>query len=289
MADLKVDLNAGDPDGTTALHLAIINFHYDLAKLLLDRGANPNAADAHGMTALYAAVDMRTPPSTETRPTRKLTGNMDAADLVKALLAHGADPNARLLRPIIGRHENLVGDTALGVGTTPLMRAAKSTDVLLLRLLLEGGADPTALQKDGTTAAMIALLGFGSAAYPARTFLEDAARESIELLVGGGLDVNAFNANGQTALHGAAGQGANSIVEYLVDRGAELDVKDNRVVPARRRTWRHRRRPARRGGRRWRGPVREKTAALLRGLMIAKGLPVPPAVAAGPAAETAPQ
>ena len=158
-----------------------------------------------GMAALYAAVDMQTPPSTETRPTRKLTGNMDAADLVKALLAHGANPNARLLRPIIGRHENLVGDASLGVGTTPLMRAAKSTDVVLIRLLLQGGADPTSLQKDGTTAAMIAMLGFGSA-YAART--SRRARESIGLLVDGGLDVKAFNANGQTALHGAAAQGA---------------------------------------------------------------------------------
>ena len=73
---------------------------------------------------------------------------------------------------------------------------------------------------------MIAMLGFGSATVAARTFLEDAARESIELLVARRPRCEGLQRNGQTALHGAAGQGANSIVQYLVDRGAELDVKD---------------------------------------------------------------
>ena len=58
---LKADLNASIADGTTALQLAIINLHYDLATLLLNRGADPNVADSTGMTALYAAVDMRAP------------------------------------------------------------------------------------------------------------------------------------------------------------------------------------------------------------------------------------
>jgi ankyrin repeat protein len=286
MADSKADLNARDPDGTTALHVAIINFHFDLAKLLLDKGANPNVTDEHGMTALYAAVDMQTPPSTETRPTRKLTGNTDAAALLKALLAHGGDPNVQLQRPIVGRHENLVGDTALGAGTTALMRAAKSTDVPMVRILLDGGADATLTQKDGTTAAMISLLGFGSAAYINRTFLEDAALSTITLLVDHGLDVNAFNANGQTALHNAASQGANSVVKYLAAHGAELDMKDKQgrtpLDVALGVTGRGARGGGNAGAGRNRAAVHEDTAALLRQLMVAKGLQVPPTSGAVP-------
>jgi ankyrin repeat protein len=143
LADSKADLNATDADGTTALELAIINLHYDLASLLLNKGANPNVADSTGMTALYAATDMRAPAGMMTRPDPKLRDEIDAAGMVKVLLAHGANPNLRLEKPIIGRHNNLVGDTSLGEGTTPLMRATKANDLPIMRLLLDGGADAT--------------------------------------------------------------------------------------------------------------------------------------------------
>ncbi len=96
LADSKADLNAVDADGTTALHLAIINLHYDLASLLLNKGADPNVTDNAGMTALYAATDMRAPANMMTRPDPKLRDEIDAAGVVKVLLAHGADPNAAI-------------------------------------------------------------------------------------------------------------------------------------------------------------------------------------------------
>jgi ankyrin repeat protein len=209
LADAKADLNATDPDGTTALHLAILNVHYDLATMLLRKGADPNVGDNSGMTALYAAVDMRSPAGMMTRPNPKLVAEIDAAEMIKILLANGANPNARLKKPIIGRHNNLVGDTSLGDGTTPLIRAAKSNDLNILRALLDGGADPTLTLKDRTTTAMIA-----------------TSLDAIKLLVERGVDVNAFNTNGQTILHNAAGRGANPIIQYVVEKGARLDRKD---------------------------------------------------------------
>jgi ankyrin repeat protein len=209
LADSKVDLNAVDADGTTALELAVINLHYDLASMLLNKGSDPNVADSTGMTALYAAVDMRAPANMMTRPDPKLRDEIDASGMVKVLLSHGANPNARLQKPIIGRHNNLVGDTSLGEGTTPLMRAAKANDLPVMRLLLDGGADPTITLKDRTTTAMVA-----------------NALDAVKLLVEHGVDVNAFNSSGQTILHNAAGRGSTAIIQFAADQGARLDKKD---------------------------------------------------------------
>ncbi|PWT83075.1 MAG: hypothetical protein C5B57_07555, partial [Blastocatellia bacterium] len=151
LADAGADLNLVDPDGTTALVLAIVNAHFDLANTLLEKGANPSIPDQTGTAALYAAVDMHTLWPMIARPTPKLTGTMDAAALVKALLAHGANPNAQLTRVPFSRYHE-PADQALGVGTTPLMRAAKSNDVPVMRMLLEAGADPTLTQNDYTNA-----------------------------------------------------------------------------------------------------------------------------------------
>jgi len=257
LADLKADLNAVDGDGTTALQFAIINIHYDLAALLLRKGADPNIQDSTGMTALYAAVDMRSPAGMMTRPNPKFPNQeeLDATGMVKVLLERGANPNVALKKPIIGRHNNLVGDTSLGEGATPLARAAKTNDLRIMQLLLDGGADPTITLKDRTTAAMIA-----------------SSLDSIKLLVEHGVDVNAFNTNGQTILHNAAGRGANPIIQYVAGKGAKLDKKDKQG-----------RTPldialgaggggrgGAGGGRGGAGRVNESTAALLRELMAKK-------------------
>jgi uncharacterized protein len=209
LADLRADLNAVDADGTTALELAVINLHYDLATLLLNKGADPNVVDGTGMAALYAAIDMRAPANMMTRPDPKLRDEIDAAGMVKVLLLHRANPNQRLSKPIIGRHNNLVGDTSLGEGATPLMRAVKGNDLQMMRLLLDAGADPTITLKDRTTPAMLA-----------------TSLDAIKLLVEHGVDINAFNTNGQTVLHNAAARGSTAIIEYAVSQGARLDRKD---------------------------------------------------------------
>jgi ankyrin repeat protein len=270
LADLKVDLNAvSRPEGTTALHLAIINVHYDLAALLLEKGADPNVPDSTGMMALYAAVDMRAPANMLTRPEPRPHDKIDALGLVKVLLVHNADPNARLKKPIIGRHQNLVGDASLAEGATPLARASKACDIPVMRLLLDAGADATLTLKDRTTTAMIAAAGTP----------EGSALEAVRMLVEHGVDVNAFNANGQTILHNAAGRGANSVVEYVAQKGARLDRRDKQnrtALDIARGIGGGGRRGGGAGGGRGSQP-NEKTAALLRDLMVKQGLPVPPA------------
>jgi uncharacterized protein len=253
LADLKADLNAKDPDGTTALQLAILNVHYDLATLLLRKGADPNVPDNSGMTALYAAVDMRSPAGMMTRPNPKLTDEIDAAEIVRILLANGANPNARLTKPIIGRHNNLVGDTSLGEGTTSLMRAAKGNDLPVMRLLLDAGADATLTLKDRTTTAMMA-----------------SSLDAIKLLVEHGVDVNAFNTNGQTILHNAAARGSNAVIQYVAEKGARLDKKDKQgrtALDIANGGGGGRGGAGARGG----GRGNESTAALLRDLMAKNG------------------
>ena len=258
LADSKADLNAQDPDGTTALQLAILNVHYDLASMLLKKGADPNVPDNSGMTALYAAVDMRSPAGMMTRPNPKLLDEIDAAEMIKILMANGADPNARLKKPIIGRHNNLVGDTSLGEGTTPLMRAAKTNDLPVMRTLLDSGADATLTLKDRTTTAMMA-----------------SSLDAVKLLVEHGVDVNAFNTNGQTILHNAAGRGSNAVIEYVAEKGARLDKKDKQgrtpLDIASGAGGGGRGGAAGAGARGGGGRGNEKTAALLRDLMAKTG------------------
>ncbi len=113
LTDSAADINAADPDGATALVLAIINGHFDLAAMLLEKGANPNIADDTGMAALYAAVDIHTLPVDQTRPAPKLVDQTDAVKLIQLLLAHGADPNARLTKPVLWRNHSR-GDITFG-------------------------------------------------------------------------------------------------------------------------------------------------------------------------------
>ena len=262
LADAHVDLNATTKqEGTTALQIAVINIHYDLANLLLEKGADPNVTDLSGMTALYAAVDMRAPANMLTRPEPKLRDSLDALGIVKSLLAHGANPNLQLKKPIIGRHNNLVGDGALSDGATALARAAKTSDIPMMRVLLDGGADATLALANRTTPAMLASGGNSP---------EPRVLEAVTLLVDHGVDVNAFNANGQTILHNAAGRGMNSVIEYVAQKGAKLDRRDKQG-----RTALDIALGAGTGGRRQGRPatgpqVNEKTAALLRDLMAKK-------------------
>jgi ankyrin repeat protein len=230
LIDGRASLNLTDPDRTSALVTAIINGHYDVAALLLQRGTDPNISDESGMAAVYALVDMHTQPLMINRPTRKPSGSVESLDLLERLLARGADPNLPLRAPVLARYHN-VGDGQLGAGATPLMRAAKSHDVPAMRLLLDRGADPRRQTANGTTALMFAATpvrgaasaasGAGSAAY------DDVVLEAIALCLDRGADVNAVSANGQSALHlaGQAGRSAPA-VKLLLSRGAHPDLRD---------------------------------------------------------------
>ena len=227
LVDAGANLNLTDPDGTTALVIAIINGHFDTAALLTGKGADPNITDSSGMGALYAAVDIDTLGEVFGRPERPSTDKLSAIDLMKVLLAHGADPNAKLKTPTLQR-AHTPGEPTLNTGTTPLMRAAKNGDAAAIRLLLENRADPNARQKNGTTALMLAAgLGRGTGAFTKDYATEAELLESVKVLIAAGADVNAVDDSGETPLHYGA-QASDDIVKYLAEKGAKLDVKDKK-------------------------------------------------------------
>ena len=225
LAEGGADLNLTDPDGTTALVLAIINGHFDTAALLLDKGADPNIADTAGMAALYAAVDMNTLGEVYGRPPRPSRDKLNALDLMGILLRHGANPNAQLKSPTLQR-AHTPGESTLAEGSTSLMRAAKNGDAAAMRLLLDHGADPSIVQKNHTTALMLAAgLGRGQGVFAKDYATDREMLEAVKVLVARGVDVNAVNDNGQTAMHLAV-RVSDDIVRYLAANGAALNVKD---------------------------------------------------------------
>jgi uncharacterized protein len=222
MLDSGVDINQTDIDGTNALVVSIMNKKYSFAKFLLDRGANPNMVDVKGRAALYAAVDIRN-EDYSALPNRKEDDPLPSLELVKALLARGANRNMQLTKNLPGRSGMDSGDTTLDEGTTPLMRAARSGDAAVMRALLEKGADPKLTTKEGNTALMFAA-GVGYRDKFTRG-TEAEALEALKVAVEAGLDLSQTNTRGETALHGAANRGADSIVQFLVDHGAKMDSK----------------------------------------------------------------
>jgi ankyrin repeat protein len=250
--------------GTTALVYAIINAHFDLAAMLLEHGADPNIADHTGMAALYAAVEWNTLQWVQSRPAPIWRDTLDGAGLVRVLLKHGADPNARLklAPPKISLDPGATLN--FGAGATPLMRAARTNDVAVMRHLLEAGADANATLPDGTTVLMIAAgqgLGPPRGDGPRiRVPTEAGAVEAVTLLLDRGVPINATNKAGNTALHGSVARG-DAVVKLLLDRGAKIVKNDAGFTPLDIAMGAGGR--GRRGG----GPgvVRESTAALLRG------------------------
>jgi uncharacterized protein len=227
LVDAGANVNLTDPDGSTALVIAILNGHYDTAAMLTEKGADPKINDAAGMGALYAAVDVKTLGEVFGRPGRPSTDKLSALDLMKILLAHGADPNAVLKTPSLQR-AHTPGEPTLNTGTTPLMRAAKNGDAAAIRLLVEHGADPNARQKNGSTALMLAAgLGRGTGAFTKDYATEAELLDAVKVLIAAGANVNAVDDAGETPLHFGA-QASDDIVKYLAEKGATLDVKDKK-------------------------------------------------------------
>jgi len=222
MLDGGVDINYGDIDNTSALIASIMNKKYSFAKFLIDRGADVNVAGGYGRTALYALVDIRN-EDYSALPNRKTEDPLPPLDLLRTLLDRGANVNAALTGNLPGRSGMDSGDTTLNVGTTPLMRAARAGDTESIRLLLDHGADATLTTKDGNTALMFAA-GVG---YRDKNThgTERGALEAVKIFVDAGLDLRRSNAKGDTALHGAADRGADAVVQYLVEHGAELNAR----------------------------------------------------------------
>src|SRR3984957_20090237 len=200
------EVNAADPNNISPVLMSTINGHYDVAAFLLEQGADPNIPDETGRTALYAAVDMHTMPESN-RPSPRGTDNkLTSMDLIRALLAHGANVNAQLnkLQPYRTKLDR-GDDTMLGAGTTPMLRAAKAGDAEVIQVLLAKNADPKIPNKTGITPLLAAAgLGTKEEDTTARKKTEAEAIASMKLCLGAGVDVNAADNQGDTALHGAA-------------------------------------------------------------------------------------
>ena len=220
LLDSGANVNDTAAAGTSALVVAAHSDHGELARFLLSRGADPNAAAA-GYTALHAAV---------------LRGNLD---LVKELLAAGADSNAPVQHGTPGRR--LSADFSLRhqmVGANALWLAARFGEPEIMRALTSAGATAAMVPSDGTTVLKAAMgfvrgltenrLGrYGVTPTPHRE-AEQATLEAARIAVNMGVDVNAVDAAGDTALHDAARQRFDTVIEYLVAQGADPNIRNKR-------------------------------------------------------------
>ncbi len=208
----------GGIGGTSPLLLAITNAHFELASELLDLGANPNA-DGQGWTALHQLAWTRRPPIQHGLPSPVASGNVTSLALAEKLLQYGADPNMRMTREPADGARNILNR----IGSTPFLQAAKLADIPFMTLLLDYGADPSITTAEGATPLMAAA-GVGLWQVGENPGTNEEAFEAVKISRAHGNPVDAVDANGDTALHGAAHRGANDIVAFLVAEGAKLDV-----------------------------------------------------------------
>ncbi|MGI8672851.1 MAG: ankyrin repeat domain-containing protein [Luteitalea sp.] len=205
------------PAGATPLLLAVRNAHFDVAATLLEAGADPDAA-APGYTVLHAITAVRKPGVGDNDPAPEGSGTMSSLDLVKALVARGADVNARMTRT-----PNLNNTRLNERGATPFLLAALTADADLMKVLAASGADPSLTNADNSTPLMVA------AGLATRSPGEDAGTEpevlqALQVALDLGADLDAVDNNGETAMHGAAYKNLPGAVTFLATKGARIDV-----------------------------------------------------------------
>ena len=221
------DINqASAGEHSTPLVIAIANGHYEVGKFLLDHGANPNIANIDGLTPLYATINMQYAPVSWAPNPLTDQEKITHLDLMKALLEHGADPNARLKKKLWFSPSSHDQQWINPTGATAFWRAAQATDLAAMHLLVSKGADPKIATNGGTTALMIAS-GLGWAGNFSQTNA-GSWMDSVKYCVDLGLDVNAADAQGYTPLMGAAWRGNNDIIQFLADHGAKLDARNKK-------------------------------------------------------------
>ena len=224
LVDAGADMNATEPQyGFTPMQTAIFNGHYDLAARLVEKGADPNDG------SLYTAIEMRNLATYSNRPNPSdRDAHSSSLDVVTLLLERGADPNRAYTKKIPPRQAQ--GDIVVTPGATPLYRAMRAMDLTLVRLLLDEGANPSVGIRDGSTPLMQAA-GMGARRVASDEDVVEKAGtadplDAVKMFVEAGVDLDAQNDVGNTALHYAAQTGAARIVEFLASKGAKLDIQN---------------------------------------------------------------
>jgi len=233
LIEAGADINDTDADKLSALTLAAVRGNVPVALYLLDHGANPNL-DGAGFSALHWAtgswetelVVRSITPDRLGSVWQTIAGLRGPAklELVKALLAHGADPNAHMTKGPFRVGQSKSPDRPELLGATPLILAAVSGDVAVMRALVAAGADPHLTTKENGTVLMAAA-GLGKV--QGEDLVRDSdALEAAKLAMELEGDVRAVDAAGNTALHYAAYMRHDPVVQYLVDRDAPLQAKN---------------------------------------------------------------
>ena len=213
-------------DETPSITTAIINGYFDIGKFLLDNGADPNLTNTGSLTPLFATIDQGWAARTWYPGASSEQETVGHLDLMKALLAKGADPNARLGPKLWFR--TFHGDWVDPDGATAFWRAAQSNDIPAMRLLVSVGADPSIPTRPGGSP-LQAAAGFG---YQPQTsnFAPDARLATLRYLVEElGADVNSKDDKGYTPLHGAALMEDLELIDYLVSRGADVKARASHI------------------------------------------------------------
>ena len=238
LVESGVDVNRATPDGYTPLVVSVVRAQTAFTRFLLQHGADPNVGP--GFTPLHWAAgnDWGGRVLAEDTEWSALTGlrGQPKLDVVTLLLDHGADPNARTTaypdRAFAATRASGGQAGSAGDSATPFLFAARVADAAVMRLLLARGADPTIPSGRGVTPLMMAA--------GAEEWMRDlqsidpiperAALEAVEVCLAQGADVNAVDASGNTALHGAAwraAKGGDAIVERLLEYGADIDAAND--------------------------------------------------------------
>jgi ankyrin repeat protein len=206
--------------GTSALTLAVENGHFELALALLDAGADPNDQRS-GFTPLHIMTWVRKPPRGEDygAPPPLGSGNLNSVQFIRKLVERGADVNARL------KNGKGAPGSYTRVGASPFLMASATADIVYMRLLVELGADPKLANVDNCTPLLVACgIGVGADAANEVAGEEPEVLEAAQYLLDLGADVNAVDANGETAMHGAAYKNLPKVVQFLADCGAKIDI-----------------------------------------------------------------
>lgn len=229
LLDAGADINGAEANDIAPLLMAISNNQMAVATMLIERGATLDSQDWYGRSPLWSAVNVRN-LYVHNDTFEHVVERDPVLNLIRLLLERGAEPNPRTREspPVRPQLLSITGtlEWVDFTGQTPFLTAALAGDISAMRLLLEHGADPHIAALGGTTPLMAAA---GINWVVSQTYTESPAAvlEAVELCVELGMDVNAVNSMGLTAVFGAANRGSDDIIEYLVSKGAELDVADN--------------------------------------------------------------